>query len=251
MSQKHKFRANYGMDVPGMVRDNLLLGAVLTAQGLFLRQRSKRIESSVTPLVALLGSLTIFTGALMVSEGLAIVWSSKVTKRWWGNRLLNHLHLQGNERVLDVGCGRGLLLINVAKRLPHGRAVGIDLWSQIDQSQNSRKATLVNARLEEVSDRVEIHDGDMRTLPFPDASFDVVVASLSIHNIESPQGRKQAIQEIQRVLKPGGRLALMDIFHIKQMASQARQSGLRDVRVSLPFLFHYPPLRTITGNKVK
>lgn len=232
-----------------MIRDNLLVGAFLTLQGLFLRRGSKKIESSVIPLITLLGSLTTFVGALMVLEGLAIVWSSKVAKPWWGNRLLNQLHLQGNERILDVGCGRGLLLIEAARRLPHGRAVGIDHWSQVDQSQNSREATLSNARLEGVSDRVEIHDGDMRTLPFPDASFDVVVASLSIHNIESAQGRKQAIQEVQRVLKPGGRVALMDIFHVKQMASQARQSGLQNVQISLPFLFHYPPLRIITGNK--
>jgi arsenite methyltransferase len=249
MPDQHKRRANYGVDVPEMIRDNLLVGSLLTLLGLVLRRGAQKIESSVTPLIPWLGSLTAGVGALMVLEGLAIVWSSKVAKPWWANHLLNQLHLQGHERVLDVGCGRGLLLIGAARRLPHGRAVGIDLWSQADQSQNSREATLLNTQVEEVSQRVEIHEGDMRTLPFPDASFDVVVASLAIHNIESQEGRHQAIQEILRVLKPGGRVALMDIFHVKQMASQARACGLQQVQISLPFPFHYPPLRTMTGNK--
>ncbi|HLG75868.1 MAG TPA: class I SAM-dependent methyltransferase [Ktedonobacteraceae bacterium] len=232
-----------------MIRDNLFVGTFLAIQGLFLRRGAKKVASSAIPLLTLLGSLTTLVGSLMVLEGLAIVWSSKVTKPWWAKHLLNQLHLQGNERVLDVGCGRGLLLVEAAKRLPRGHAVGIDHWSQVDQSQNHREATLLNAHLEGVADRVEIHDGDMRNLPFPDACFDVVVASLSIHNIESDQGRGQAIQEIHRVLKPGGRVALMDIFHLKQMAAQARQSGLRNVKISFPFPLHYPPLRIITGKK--
>ena len=249
MPRKRKLRADYGVDVPKMIRDNLLVGTLLTMQGLFLRRRSKNIDSSLTSLLPWLGSLAALVGVIMALEGLAIVWSSKAAKPWWGNRLLDQLHLQGNERVLDMGCGRGLLLIGAAKRLPYGRAVGVDHWSQVDQSQNSRETTLANAQAEGVADSIEIHDGDMRALPFPDASFDVVVASLSIHNIESDQGRQQAFQEIQRVLKPNGRMAIMDIFYVKQMAAQARQSGLQNVKVSLPFLFHYPFLRTITATR--
>jgi ubiquinone/menaquinone biosynthesis C-methylase UbiE len=60
-----------------------------------------------------------------------------------------------------------------------------------DQSANSRAATLANAQLEGVADRVEVLDGDMRTLPFADASFDCAVACLAIHNVagaEDPRG---------------------------------------------------------------
>jgi ubiquinone/menaquinone biosynthesis C-methylase UbiE len=121
------------------------------------------------------------------------------------DRLLDGLGLAGDETLLDVGCGHGLLLIGAAKRLPRGRAVGIDLWSQVDQGNNSKEATLGNAELEGVADRVEIHTGDMRQMPFADATFDAVVANLAIHNVPSREGRRQAISEIVRVLTPGGR----------------------------------------------
>jgi len=231
-----------------MVRDDLIIGGILAAQGVFLRLWASKRQSPTTLLVALLGSVTILIGGLSVLESLAIVWSSLVAKLWERDRLLNELLLRGDERVLDVGCGHGLLLIGAAKRLPRGRAVGIDIWSQVDQGNNSRESTLANAQAEGVADRVEVHDGDMRKLPFVDASFDVV-ASLSIHNIESPQGRYQAILEMERVLKPGGRVALMEIFHVRQIAEYLRQSGMQDVRVSGPRFLHYPPARTVSGRK--
>jgi arsenite methyltransferase len=249
MTHEHNRRAHYGQDVPGMVRDDLIIGGILAAQGVFLRLWAHKKQSPTTPLVALLGSVTILLGGLSVLESLAIVWSSRFVKLRERERLLDGLRLRGHERVLDVGCGHGLLLIGAAKRLPQGRAVGIDLWSQVDQGDNRREATLANAVFEGVADRVEIHNGDMRSLPFANASFDVVMASLSVHNIESSQGRYQAIQEMVRVLKAGGRVALIEIFHVKQIAGYLRQSGMQDVHVSGPRFLHYPPARTLTGRK--
>ena len=241
--------ARYGQDVPGMVRDDLFVGGMLSFQGMVLRLWARKRENPATRLVAVLGSVMVLVGGLSALEGLAIIWSSRVAKLWERDRLLKDLQLQGDERVLDVGCGRGLLLIGAAKRLPHGRAVGIDLWSTRDQGKNNRGATLANAQIEGVADRVEVHDGDMRSLPFADASFDAVIASLSVHNVESRGGRSQTIEEIVRVLKPGGRVALMDIFHIGEIAAALRQSGLQDVLVSPPRFLHYPPARTVSGRK--
>lgn len=249
MLQKGEPKAFYGLDVPAMIRDCIAVGSVLAVQGVLLRWWAKKGQSSVLPLFLVLSGAMVVIGGLSIVEGLSIIWDSLYAKLWERDRLLDGLQLQGHEHILDVGCGHGLLLVGAAKRLPRGRAVGVDIWSQVDQGSNSKEAALANARIEGVEDRVEIHNSDMRTMPFPDASFDVVVANLAIHNIESPEGRAQAAQEIRRVLKPGGRIAINDIFFVPEQAEHFRQAGIHDVQVSSPRFVYYPPTRTITGRR--
>jgi arsenite methyltransferase len=69
---------------------------------------------------------------------------------------------------LDVGCGRGLMLVGAGKWLTSGKAIGIDLWQQQDQANNSSSATLSNAAIEGVADRIEVKTADMCELPFPE-----------------------------------------------------------------------------------
>src|SRR5262249_59813407 len=69
----------------------------------------------------------------------------------WGE-LLDWLGLRGDERVLDLGCGRGAVLLLAAHRLTTGRAVGVDLWRKSDQSGNAAEATRRNAVAQAVAD---------------------------------------------------------------------------------------------------
>src|SRR6185503_3443907 len=110
---------------------------------------------------------------------------------WAG--FLDGLRLRGDERILDLGCGRGAVLLMAAQHLTTGRAVGVDLWRSVDQSGNSIEATRRNAIAEGVADRVELHTGDMKALPFGDDEFDLIVSSLAIHNIPRSAGREKAI----------------------------------------------------------
>jgi arsenite methyltransferase len=138
----------------------------------------------------------------------------------------------------EADLASGALL--AAKRLPKGRAVGIDLWSTRDQSGNSEQTTLRNAELEGVRERVELHTGDMRRLPFPDGSFDVVTSSLAIHNIRDEEGRKQALEEIWRVTKPGGTTLLADILRTDEYARRlARLPGASVEHRRLDWRFWY------------
>jgi arsenite methyltransferase len=70
-----------------------------------------------------------------------------------------------------------------------GHVTGVDLWDAKDQSQSSAVAALENARKEDVRMYVEVRAADARELPFSDASFDLVVSSLCIHNIGEGLGR--------------------------------------------------------------
>ena len=75
------------------------------------------------------------------------------------DRILDHLHLRGDEAVLDMGCGRGAVLTAVARRLTTGRVTGVDIWSNKGSVGQRQGVTLLNASLEGVSDRVQIETG--------------------------------------------------------------------------------------------
>jgi ubiquinone/menaquinone biosynthesis C-methylase UbiE len=155
-------------------------------------------------------------------------------------KLLEEQRLSGNERVLDLGCGRGLVLIEAARRLHRGRAVGVDSFRAKDQSGNAARMTLANARASGVDDRIDIVTADMRQLPFADATFDLVVSSLAVHNIDDAEGRRQAIREGLRVLKPGGTILLADLQYASDYVATLRNAGARDAKTrNLGWRFWY------------
>ena len=164
------------------------------------------------------------------------------------DRLLDSLGLRGDERVLDAGCGRGLLLVGAARRLTSGHAVGLDLWTK-DQSGNSPDAALANARAEGVGGRVTVTSGDVQRLPFRDATFDVVVSNLVLDNIHSEEGWTRAVREIARVLKPGGRVLIADLAHTEQYEAMLREEGWSEVERSGLHFRIFPPVRVVAGSK--
>jgi SAM-dependent methyltransferase len=234
-------RADYGIDAPVVIR-NLLLGAVLAAAV------AAACSAGVVRAPALRGTAVAMVIICLVEVGW-MVWGSRVGKLRLRDRVLDALALRGDEAVLDVGCGRGLLLVGAARRLPAGRAVGVDLWQAKDLSGNALERTLANARAEGVAERVEAHTGDMRLMPFADASFHAAVSNLAIHNISGAEGRAAAVAEIARVVKPGGRVAIADFAGTALYTQTLRRLGWRDVRRSGPSFLIFPPVRIVTARK--
>lgn len=221
-----KSRARYGIDAPGLFRVNIILAALLA-----LAATVGLAWPRPNPMAIWFCAGAFIVAAFLLFLAMVMLWSSLVGKMRVRDRLVAALALSGQECVLDAGCGRGLALIACAKKLIGGRAVGVDLWAAKDLSNNNPKATLANAAAEGVADRVEVETGDITRLPFPDASFDAVVSITTIHNIPSRDLRDQALNELMRVLKPGGRIAIFDILHTSRYAEVLQRAGMvvRDI----------------------
>jgi SAM-dependent methyltransferase len=236
MSSLPPRRGAYGFDAPYAPLLMALGGACLLA---FSAWGLWRGEMNSTPrAIAILapgaGALWLFLNAGIY------VYTTRAGKFAVWAELLDRLELKGDERLLDIGCGRGAVLLMAAQRLPRGRAVGVDVWSTKDQSGNAEQVTRQNAALEGVAERVELHTADMRQLPFDDGSFDVVVSSLAIHNVPGAGERARALREAARVLKKGGKLAIADIRHTRAYARELEACGLKITeRRSLGVRFWY------------
>lgn len=232
-------KVDYGLDAPGVVRGFAIAGAALAVATVLVVVAGLPVAPELFGLSAVMFLATVA----------AMVHSSRHGKLIERDRLLDGLGLRGDEDVLDVGCGRGLLLLGAAKRLPDGRAVGVDVWSAADQSGNRREATLANAEAEGVAKRVEVVDADMRALPFDDGSFDAVVSSIAIHNLPEERDRERACQEIARVLRPGGRVAVLDLRGTGAYVIAFEDAGLADVARSGRSFLMYPPVRVVTARR--
>lgn len=117
-------------------------------------------------------------------------------------RILERARLAPGESVLDVGCGTGTLAIRAARHVgPTGAVHGIDPSPEM----------IARARKKAAREKVaaSFETAVVQTLPFPDAQFDAVFATLMLHHLPRP-AREAALREIRRVLKPGGRLVIVD-----------------------------------------
>ena len=136
--------------------------------------------------------------------------------------------------VLYVGTGPGVLLVELAERRPDLRLTGIDLSSDM--------VAAAQRNLDEFRERASARVGDVTDLPFGDDSFDVVVTTYSMHHWDRPA---DAVPELARVLRPGGRLYVYDFGHAPfgRLTETARERELftggpvrnTQIRTGVPF----------------
>jgi len=239
-------KPDYGIDAPGAIWKLALAGVVGLAMALF------------APRVIHLGPVDFGPhptgwgmGIACSTEAVLMLIYSKWGKMRHRDRMLALHTWRGDEQVLDVGTGRGLLLVGAAKRLSSGHATGIDIWNKEDLSGNSLELTTQNLAVEGVSAQCTLLSENACAMSFADGSFDVVVSNLCLHNIYDKKERAKALHEIARVLRPGGEAILSDFRHTREYAKLLREAGLDVRRIRANWVGTFPPLAIVVAKKVE
>lgn len=153
-------------------------------------------------------------GWVVVAAGVPALWSMAgffvmhfVVRMDELGQLPSAAFAPGDSRVLDLGCGAGRTSVMVALERSQGRVVALDNFSADYIEGHGEAKTRANLLAAGVDDRVEIRSGDMRKIPFPDASFDGVVSSAAIDHLDVADIRA-TLAEANRVLRSEGQLLL-------------------------------------------
>jgi arsenite methyltransferase len=239
-------RANYGIDSPRVIVVLSAVGASLFVLGAVILSI---LGGSVGFVGVLTGDIAIVVSAVVLVNVVLLLWTSRVGKLHEVKRLLGTMAFGGGELILDVGCGRGVQLVEAAKHLSSGHAVGVDLWLPGQLTGNMYEAAMENARIEGVRDKIDLQKSDAGSLPFRDASFDVVLSSLAVGYMGGAKKRGQVIGEMTRVMKPGGKIAILDRANSAGVAAILKEKGLSDIRISEPRFRIFPPAHVVIGRK--
>jgi len=129
--------------------------------------------------------------------------------------ILDHVHLSGKGKAIDIGCGNGALTIEVAKKYRDIQVIGIDYWSS--RWDYSKRSCERNAFIEGVDERTTFQKTSAVALPFSDEYFDLAISNLVFHEVIDAGDKREVIREALRVVKKGGKFAFQDLFSVKRL----------------------------------
>jgi SAM-dependent methyltransferase len=124
--------------------------------------------------------------------------------------IVSRAEVPPGSRALDVGCGSGSVVVKLAKASAGSTVTGVDSWGE--SWEYSKELCEDNARIEGVAARTAFLKQSGAALDFADGSFDAVTSCLTFHEIGDVERKADGVVEALRVLRPGGRFVLLDLF---------------------------------------
>jgi SAM-dependent methyltransferase len=228
-------RARYRPPLAALQHRLLVFGVLATSVGSVAYLGKDAWRGAVAALVVGVGAHLAVLGMFLLGSFAWFRWLTSVLRFRDVERLLDALDLRGNEVLLDVGTGDGVVAIAAAKRLPNGSVIAMDDWQRphAGRALSSAKARS-NAEAEGVGTRVRVGTMSFEDFELPSESVDVAVACFALHHLE-PAVRQRALLEMVRVLRPGGRLLVAEPVHRAEIAVAFERSGLAVKRESRTF----------------
>jgi len=219
-------RAAYGFPFGGVLRHALVVGGLCWTGGLAGRWLIPGLRFGWIALAV--GVITHF-GILLVALTTFLGWVIRMSRARDCRRLLDEVSWRGDERVLDVGCGKGFVTVAAALRVPHGSVVGLDDFRRgHGASRHSAEVARANAEADGVVRRVEIRTGPFTCLGVEE--YDVVLASFSLHHLGAAS-RLETLAAMVRATKSGGRILIVDLIGHPAITEELLLLGMRDVRL--------------------
>ena len=247
MSTSLPTKPDYGVDAPAVMRNFFLIGTACLLFAIF------------SPRILHLGPVELnarsfyWPAGFLLAEGFLFLLYVKVGKFRHRDFILSLHPWRGDEQVLDVGCGRGLLLAGAAKRISAlsgtGHATGIDVWSNVDMGGNSSAATQHNLDLEGISQYCTLLGQRRRRCPSPTPpSTSSSPTSASTTSTTSQLAFRLSTRS-SACSKPGGIALLSDYKLTGEYARELAAAGLIVEKRRGSLITTFPPLTVVIARK--
>jgi arsenite methyltransferase len=223
-------KARYRPPLAALQHRLFALGTLFVAFGAVTHWGRPALPLAVTALVLGLGAHLGVLGLVLLGSFAWFRWLTASLRFRDVERLLEALELRGDEVVVDLGTGDGVVAVGAAKRVPRGSVIAFDDWERPHGGRIlSPDFARANAELEGVAARVRVATAPFDRLDVPDASVNAAVACFSLHHLERDV-RTRALQELARVLAPNGRMLVAEPLHRTEIAETLERAGLRVTR---------------------